>query len=89
MITVHDIATRRVPSEDEDYMSFAIKALVQNGSDDPEVFVTLQGLDSDGFEIYDIILEGTIPIGASKVLTTKRDYVDKEIFEQIVGWQQK
>ena len=60
MITAHDIATR-VVSKDEDDISFAIKALVQNGSDDPEVFITLQGLDSDGFEIYDLILEGIIP----------------------------
>ena len=88
MVTANDIATR-VVSEDEDDFSFAIKALVQNGSDDPEVFITLQGLDSDGFEIYDVILEGTIPIGASKVLTTREDYVDKELFGQIVGWQQK
>ena len=88
MITAHDIATR-VVSEDEDDISFAIKALVQNGSDDPEVFITLQGLDSDGFEVYDVILQGTIPIGASKVLTTRLDYVDKELFGQITDWQQK
>ncbi len=88
MITVDDIATR-VVSADEDDFSFAIKALIQNGSDNPRVFVELQGLDSDGFEIYDVILESIIPIGASKVLTTREDYVDKELFEQIVVWQQK
>ena len=89
MITVHDIATRRVVSEDEDYTSFAIKALVHNESDDTEVYITLQGLDSDGFEIYDVMLTGTIPIGASKMLTTRENYVDKELFEQIKSWQQK
>ena len=88
MITASDIATR-VVSEDEDGISFAIKTLVQNGSDDPELYVILQGLDSDGFEIYDVMLEGTIPIGTSKVLTTRKDYVDKELFEQITVWQQK
>ena len=87
MITVHDIGTR-VVSEDEDDISLAIKALVQNESDDTEVYITLQGLDSDGFEIDDITLTGTIPIGASKVLTNKA-YVDKELFEQIVVWQEK
>ena len=87
MITVNDIATR-VVSEDEDDFSFAIKALVQNGSDDPDVLVKVQGLDSDGFEIFDLWLEGTIPTGASKVLTT-REYVDKELFEQIKSWQQR
>ena len=88
MITVHDIATR-VVSEDEDDFSFAIKALVQNESDDSELYVTLQGLDSDGFEIYEVILEAIIPIGASKVITTRERYVDKELFGQIVGWQHK
>ena len=87
MITVSDIATK-VVSEDEDEISFAIKALVQNGYDDPDVLVKVQGLDSDGFEIFDLWLEGTIPSGASKVLTTRED-IDKELFEQIKGWQQR
>ena len=87
MITVSDIATR-VVSADEDDFSFAIKALVQNGSDDPDVLVKVQGLDSDGFEIFHLWLEGTIPIGASKVLTTRED-IDKELFEQIKSWQQQ
>ena len=56
MVTANDIATR-VVSEDEDDFSFAIKALVHNGSDDSELYVTLQGLDSDGFEIYEVILK--------------------------------
>ncbi len=88
MITVRDIVTR-VVAENKDDMSFAIKALVKNESDDTEVYVELQGLDNDGFEIYDIGLRGTIPIGASKVLTTREDYVDKELFGQIIDWQQK
>lgn len=87
MITVHDIGTR-VVSEDEDDISLAIKASVHNESDDTDVYVDLQGLDTDGFEIHDTTLNGTIPIGASKVLT-KRTYVDKELFKQIVVWRQK
>ena len=87
MITVHDIGTR-VVSKDEDDISLAIKALVHNESDDTEVYIELQGLDTEGFEIHDTTLTGTIPIGASKVLT-KRTYVDKELFEQIVVWQEK
>ena len=87
MITVHDIATR-VVSEDEDDISLAIKALVHNESDDTEVYVDLQGLDTDGFEIHDTTLAGTIPIGASKVLS-ERTYVDKALFKQIVVWREK
>ena len=86
-ITVSDIATRVIEEDDDGYISIAIKAQVQNGSDETECFITLQGLDRDGFAIYDIHLEGTIPIGSSKVLTKREDYVDKKIFEQIVDWQ--
>lgn len=88
MIAAYDIDTR-VISEDESEISFAIKAVVQNRSDDPKVVVELQGLDRDGFAIYDAILEGTIPIGTSRVLTDRKDSVDKKLFEQIVGWYQK
>ena len=65
-----------------------LKLWFRMDSDDPELYVILQGLDSDDFEIYDVMLEGTIPIGTSKVLTTRENYVDKKVFEQIVGWQQ-
>ncbi|MDP8263691.1 MAG: hypothetical protein P9M13_10385 [Candidatus Ancaeobacter aquaticus] len=85
---VSDIAVKVMP-DDNDRISFAIKALVGNDSDDTEVLVELQGLDSDGFEVYTLLLEGEIPIGGSKVLTTKEDYIEKDLFDQIAEWQVK
>lgn len=89
MITAHDIGTRVVEEDDDGDISVAIKAQVQNGSDETECFIELQGLDRDGFAIYETHLTGTIPIGSSKVLTARKGYVNKKIFEQIKSWQQK
>lgn len=92
MITVSNIITREiseVTSPDSRRMSFSIKASVENNSGETEVAVCLQGLDSEGFEIYRVYLEGRIPIGEDKVLTTKEDDVDKKLFEQIVKWEGK
>lgn len=92
MITVSNIATREISeaiSSDGRRMSFSIKASVENNSDKTEISLCLQGLDSEGFEIYRVYLEGRIPIGENRMLTTKEDDVDKKLFEQIVKWEGK
>ena len=73
-------------SEEDGQITFAIRALVENDSDDADVSVTLQGLDSDGFERCDLYLQGNIPIGTSRSLTTKRD-VAADIFSAVATWQ--
>lgn len=88
-IKVSDIATKVVGKEDDGELSFAIKALVENNTDEEEICVPLQGLDDDGFEMYEVILEGNISVGQSKVLTTKESYVDQKLFNQIVEWRAK
>ncbi|MCD4769883.1 MAG: hypothetical protein K8R35_06935 [Bacteroidales bacterium] len=85
-MNVTEVKTK-VISEENEYVSFAIKALVENNSKDTEVMVELQGLDNEGFEIFSIFLKGSIEVGESKILTLKEDYVKKDIFDQIVQWQ--
>ncbi len=85
---VSDIATKVINKDDDGYVSFAIKALVENDSDEEEVYVCLQGLDNEDFEVYEMTLTGKISTGESKVLTTS-DYVAASIFEQIIKWQEK
>ena len=92
MITVSNIATREISeaiSSDGRWMSFSIKASVENNSDKTEISLCLQGLDSEGFEIYRVYLEGRIPIGENRMLTSKEDDVNKKLFEQIVKWEGK
>ena len=86
---VYDIATKVIATDDEDdEIEFAIKASVENQSDDKDVFIELQGVDADGFEVETVFLEGRIAPGEQKTLTTK-ETIDKALFEQIVNWQFK
>ena len=87
---ISNIVTKIIAEDKEDnQIEFAIKMLVENDTEKDHFYIELQGLDSDGFEIYDIMEECTIPIGESREFTRKYDYVDKELFSKIVKWQQK
>ncbi|MDT8390112.1 MAG: hypothetical protein RRC34_06345 [Lentisphaeria bacterium] len=89
MMKVSDIATKVIEEEDDfGDTSFAIKARIENDSEDEDVYIELQGIDSDGFEIHEVVLSGKIPLGGSRVLTTKDD-VNMKLFDQIAMWQQK
>ncbi|WP_330927143.1 hypothetical protein [Candidatus Sororendozoicomonas aggregata] len=87
-MNVCDIATK-ILIDDEEEFSFAIKARVENPEDDEEVCLALQGLDTDGFEVYELVLEGTVPPGESKILTTKEEDADRTLYEKIAKWQVK
>ena len=86
---VTDIQTKILEVEEEyDEIMFSIKATVENDSNDTEVMVVIQGLDSDGFEIHSEMLDGNIPIGKTRVLTSRSD-MSKKLYGQIVKWQVK
>ena len=94
---VSDIATKvlSIPEGDEDgYVELAIKATVKNNlkkkkkyrGDD--VGIELQGVDAEGFEVDTVYLEGTIPLGGTRTLTT-REPIKVGLHKQIARWQQK
>ena len=88
MIRLIDFKTKQLTSPDEDgEIDFAIKATIQNDSDDDDIFVTFQGLDEDGFVVHEIICNINIPIGTSRTITQKEDYVSYELYSDIVEWQ--
>jgi hypothetical protein len=87
---ISDIAEKVLEQDDEnDELSFVIKALVQNESEDTDIYIQMQGLDSEGFELYDLPLAGTIPIAGKKILTTREYHVKQETYDQIVEWGEK
>lgn len=86
---VSEISTKVLGIDEDEYVSFAIKASVENLSDDEDVDIELQGIDADGFEILTVFLSGHIPVGKKKILTTKEDMVDNSLYEQITLWQAK
>ncbi len=87
MVIVSNVSSRYI-GEDDDDVSVAIKADVENNSDGEQVYVDLQGVDSDGFELDSTILSSKIPIGSKKTVSTKL-YVAKDTYKEIVKWQEK
>ena len=79
----------KIVSTDGENVDFAIKALVFNDSRDDDVLLDIQALDEEGFGLYTLYLEGIIPVGESRVLTTKTDDVKKSLYDQIALWQIK
>ena len=75
---------------DDNQVSYAIKADVTNLRDDEysdeDVTVWLQGIDSDGFEILSLYLEGNVKLNTTKTLTDRKDYCDKNEFDSVVNW---
>ncbi len=78
-----------IPPDEEGEITFSIKVEVENNSDDEEIQFELQGIDSDGFAIYDLLIDGHIPIGESRTMTDIEKYVDVGVFNKIVKWQGK
>ena len=84
---VSNIAAKLISTDDED-VTFAIKATVKNNSHGEDVLIKIQGVDADGFEIESVFLDGTVPIGGTRTLTTRED-IARELYEQITHWQQQ
>ena len=86
-IVVSQIATRVfVESDDDGDTSYAIKALVENHSEDEDVFITLQAVDADDFEVATVNLSGTVPPGGQRTITTRR-FMNAGEFSRIDRWQ--
>ena len=84
---VSNIAAKLISTDDED-VTVAIKETVENRSDDEDVTIEIQGVDADGFEVERTYLEGDIPIGGTRTLTTRTD-IARELYEQITHWQRQ
>ena len=84
---VTDIAYKVIKEDEDGLVDVAIKATIENQSDDEDVMVELQGVDREGFEVYSVYLDGHVPLGKSKVLTTK-ELIEKSIYQMIAHWQQ-
>jgi len=86
-LELSDIQIKKLDEEDN-MVDFAIKCKITNNSDeDDNLEIMIQGLDEDGFEVYMIDFYEKIPIGESKVFTTRETYVKSKIFNSIASWQ--
>ena len=89
---VSDIATKVIsaPEDDEDgHVWLAIKATVKNKKErGGDLYIELQGVDMEGFEIETATLHGNVPLGRTRTLTTKEP-IKVGLHKQIARWQQK
>ena len=85
-LKITDIATKNI-IDSEGEASLAVKATVKNLSDESDIYASIQGIDRDGFEVILIGLSGDIPIGESKVLTTREEFVDQLLLKEVVEWR--
>lgn len=87
MLTISNICTKHI-TEDDDDVKIAIKLDVENNSEDEQIYVDLQGIDADGFELDSTILSAKVPVGSKKTITTQL-YINKSQYKDIVSWQVK
>ncbi len=85
--SVSKIETRLVEKPDRDNdIKFVIKADVTNLSNDSKVFVNLQAIDSRGFEVHDMTIQGTIHPGSTKTLSD-HGYMNVSDYRSIKEWR--
>lgn len=87
-VTVGEIATRlRAEADDSGDVTFAIAVDVTNNTQQAiEAFVDLQAVDSDGFELTDLTLRGSLGPGETKRLSDQT-YMPERDYRAIAKWQ--
>ena len=64
---------------------YAVRASIQNLSDDTIQKVQIQGVDSDGFELCQVTLDGSIEAGETGSMTDKT-YMAYKNFRRVTDW---
>ena len=87
-VTVGEIATKlRAEADDSGDVMFAIAVDVTNNTQNAiEVFVDLQAVDHDGFELTDLTLRGSFGPGETKRLSDQAYMPDRD-YRAIARWQ--
>jgi len=74
------------PSEDGN-LFISIKVVVTNYSDEELALdLSIQGCDSDGFELAEFELEGKVKARTTNTITDT-DYIEADIYESISNWR--
>jgi flagellar hook assembly protein FlgD len=86
-VTLTDVKTKVLSDPDNSGdISFTVKADIQNQQDVPARRITLQAIDSEGFELYKTTLAGSVEARASGTLT-KKTYMPYKDFKAIASWR--
>jgi hypothetical protein len=73
--------------DDEGELTIGVRVAVKNTSESEEsVDLVVQGLDRDGYEVFEFVVSGVIKPGQSRTLTD-RDYLSDHLHSTIVRWR--
>jgi hypothetical protein len=86
-ITVSDIKTLVIEKGVENY-SISVQANVTNPGESKNITITLVALDMNGYQIKDVILNGYIEKGKTKVLKALIQ-MPKQSYEDVFKWEWK
>ena len=76
-------------SQFEEVIQIALKVVVKNlAKKRKEIFVEIQALDDEGFEVENYTLAGKVNSGEIKALSQKYE-TDEDFFAKVRGWQIK
>lgn len=74
-------------ADDEGDLTVGIRVSVKNTSENEEsVELVVQGLDRDGYELFEFYMSGVVKAGQTRNLT-ERDFVPENIHKSIVRWR--
>ena len=77
-----------VMEKGSDTYSLSVKAFVKNNSGSDNLAINLVALDSNGFELHNATLGGTIEQGKTRVLIGVVK-IPKDVYDEIVKWEWK
>ncbi|HKP36019.1 MAG TPA: hypothetical protein VJT71_04105 [Pyrinomonadaceae bacterium] len=74
------------PDSDGD-LKISIKVMLKNTTkSDAKVDITVQAIDSDNYEVFDVNLKGIIKTKQTGALTDTQ-YISEKLYKSIVKWQ--
>ncbi|MBI4822715.1 MAG: hypothetical protein HY805_00565 [Nitrospirae bacterium] len=78
----------KVISEEYGMMSVGLKVNVYNHGSPGKLYITVQGLDAEGFEILSHVFDSYIGASEKKTLSDNRTF-RKENFNKVIEWRIK
>lgn len=74
------------PDEDGD-LEISVKLTVKNTTEaDTRVEITVQAIDGEDFEVFDVRLSGSVKAKQTRVLTDTQ-FISEKLYKTIVKWQ--
>lgn len=84
-VQVSNLSIKEMKQDSIGYIWFSSKIDVYNDNIPGTVFVRVQGLDRDGFEVYNFLLSGRFNSNEHRALTNK-NFMKPDEYDSVVEW---